>query len=83
MQRMHVHDARVFKSGNSLAIRIPTLLAKEAELDDGCAIEIVVEEGTLRIRKAPSRELTDLIERITPENAHGPLFEETVGVERW
>jgi antitoxin MazE len=78
-----VYDARVYKAGNSLAIRIPSTIAKRIALEDGVAVEMAADEGMLYIRKAPSRVLTDLIERITPENTHGALFDESVGAERW
>lgn len=78
-----VQDTRVFKAGNSLAIRIPSAIAKRIALEDGAAVEMAVDDGMLYVRKAPSRALADLIERITPENSHGALFDEAIGAERW
>ncbi len=78
-----IQEARVFKAGNSLAIRIPSALAKHLGLADGVAVEMALDNGMLYVRKAPSRKLSDLIERITPENLHGPVFEEPLGAERW
>ena len=78
-----VQDTRVFKAGNSLAIRIPSAMAKRIELEDGAAVEIAVDDGLMYIRKAPSRALADLIEKITPENAHHPIFDDIVGAEHW
>jgi antitoxin MazE len=77
------HETSVFKAGNSLAIRIPTAIAKQADLENGTAVELVVEDGTVRVRKAQSRELTDLIARITPDNLHEAEFEDLIGAERW
>jgi hypothetical protein len=33
--------------------------------------------------EAPSRSLTELIERITPENLHDSLFDDLASAERW
>jgi hypothetical protein len=35
------------------------------------------------VRKAPSRELPDVIDRITPDNMHESMFDDLVGGERW
>jgi len=78
-----VQDTRVFKAGNSLAIRIPSAIAKRLQLEDGAAVEIAVDDGLMYIRKAPSRTLADLIEKITPDNVHRPTFDDIVGAERW
>ncbi len=76
-------DARVFKSGNSLALRIPSAIAKRVALEDGAAVEMAVDDGVISVRKAPLRALADLIEGITPQNLHEPLFDELTGTERW
>jgi len=78
-----VQDARVFKAGNSLAIRIPSAIARQIALEDGTAVEMAVDHGTIYVRKAPSRKLADLIDRITPENLHRPMLDELTGAERW
>jgi antitoxin MazE len=76
--------ARVFKSGNSLAIRLPVAIAKSCELEDGSALEIAAENGLIYLRKAPLRTLEELIDAITPENVHPELFDgPPVGAERW
>jgi antitoxin MazE len=78
-----MQDTRVFKAGNSLAIRIPSAIAKRIALEDGTEVEIAADDGMIYVRKSPSRALSDLIDRITPENCHEPIFDEAVGVERW
>lgn len=78
-----IQDARVFKAGNSLAIRIPSVIAKHCELEDGAAVQMAVENGMIYVRKAPSRDLAVLLGRITPENVHAATFEDVTGVERW
>lgn len=78
-----VQDARVFKAGNSLAIRIPSAIAKHCDLDDGAAVQLAAEHGMIYVRKAASRDLTALLERISPENVHSATFDEPAGGERW
>lgn len=78
-----LQDARVFKAGNSLAIRIPSAIAKHCELEDGAPVQMAMDHGMIFIKKAPSEELTALIERITPENRHDAEFDGNVGAERW
>ena len=80
---MVVQDARVFKAGNSLAVRIPSAIAKHCELTDGEPVEMTADDRTIYIRKPVSHELDDLIARITPENVHEPMFEDLTGRERW
>lgn len=67
--------AQILKWGNSLAVRIPKPVAKEANLKEGDAIEIEVdEEGAielLRIGKVPT--LAQLVSQITPENRYPEL----------
>jgi len=81
--RLVLQNARVFKAGNSLAIRIPSAIAKRMNLEDGSPVEMAVEQGIIHVRKAPSRTLLDLIERITPENLQEPMLTELTDAERW
>ena len=80
--------ATISKWGNSRALRIPKQLALEAGLDFGSKVEIVLEDGQLRIvsvkEKEPHYTLEELVAQITPENRHeewdtGP----PVGKEIW
>ena len=73
----------MFKAGNSLAIRIPRGIAKGMDIQDGCPVQIAVDDGVISIRKAPSRALTELIERISPENLHDEQAPNLIGKERW
>lgn len=66
--------SRVLKWGNSLAVRIPQQLAKDAHLKDGDAVELSSEVGKVEIRrvsKVPT--LSELVSRITPENRHDEI----------
>ena len=76
-------DTRVFKAGNSLAIRIPSGIAKRIGLEDGAGVEMSVSNGMIYVRRAPSQELTKLIAQITPENVHQPTFDNVIGSEAW
>lgn len=64
--------ARVMKWGNSLAVRIPGPIAKEASLRLGDPLEIeVADQGSVRLHrvgKLPS--LAELVAQITPENRY-------------
>ncbi len=77
------HEARVFKAGNSLAIRIPNALARYFDLKDGSAVAIGADDNVLYICKAQLNDLQELIDRITPENLHPSVVENLVGNERW
>jgi antitoxin component of MazEF toxin-antitoxin module len=78
-----VQSGRVFRAGNSLAIRIPKAIAGHCELEDGAPIEIGTTHGAIIVRKATSNVLAELIDRITPENRHATAFEDLIGRERW
>jgi len=59
--------------GNSLAVRIPRLLAHESRVQRGSPIEIAVADGNLIIaplRKASSVQLRSLLKKITKANLH-------------
>lgn len=77
---------KVQKWGNSLAVRIPKLLAQEMALFQDSPIEIIFREGELVMRPVmkPTYTLEDLIAQITPENVHGEWDTgQPVGNEGW
>jgi antitoxin MazE len=77
--------AHVAKWGNSLAVRIPKAVAKQARLQEGDAILIEVSEGQIRLcpaERIPT--LEELVAQITPENRHGEIdWGPDVGKEIW
>ncbi len=78
--------ARVYKWGNSRALRIPKQLALESGLDFGSKVELILEDGQLRIVpvKEPRYTLEELVAQITPENRHGEIdIGPAVGKEVW
>lgn len=85
---MYIHNmdskARIFRSGNSLAIRLPSVIAKHYALEDGTVVDIAAGKSGIHITKAPpEHELVDLLDEITPENLHAEHFSDLVGNERW
>lgn len=67
--------AQMVKWGNSLAVRIPKPVAKEAKLKEGDSLEIkAAADGQLELRrvtKMPS--LAQLVSQITPENRYSEI----------
>jgi antitoxin MazE len=63
---------QIVKWGNSLAVRIPKLIAQEAGVAEGDPIELKAEYGEIKLRR-PERvpTLKELVSLITPENRHG------------
>lgn len=63
---------QVSRWGNSLGLRLPKAVAREAQLDEGDTVDVTVDNGSIVIR--PSRRhysLDELVRRITPKNRHG------------
>ena len=84
--RVMVATAQLAKWGNSLAVRIPKVLAEEAKLHEGdCLVLEVTEQGAVAMR-AVERPITldDLIAQITSENLHREQeWGDPVGAEIW
>lgn len=79
-------ETRVKKWGNSLALRIPKLLASEAGIQEETLIELVLEKGKLTLVPIPEHALTltELLDRITEDNLHQEVDTGPVqGVEVW
>ncbi len=62
-------QTKVTKWGNSLGIRIPQLLAEQAEISDGAIVEIEIRNEIIQIRKKKFS-LEDLLKDISAENMH-------------
>lgn len=66
--------SRILKWGNSLAIRIPKLVAEEARIREGDAITIEAAEGKIALRRTEQvPTLKELVAQITPENRYGEI----------
>jgi antitoxin MazE len=73
------------KWGNSLGIRLPKILAKEAGLEEGTKVNLILEDGKVVLVPVKAKEtLEDLVARITPETLHGEIdFGKPKGREVW
>ena len=77
------------KWGNSLAVRVPSVFAKEVGASEGKRAEMTIEDGVLVVKVAKPRKrrryrLEDLIVRITEENRHPEVdWGSPVGNEAW
>ena len=80
-------QTQIKKWGNSLALRIPSHLARELNVEDNSMVEITREGEKLVIeptKKRPKYRLEDLLSKVTSKNLHpetetGP----SVGDEKW
>ncbi len=79
-------DSRITKWGNSLAVRIPLAIAKQASLAEGDRVKLALDrEGGIVLRPARRKyELSDLVARITPKNRHRETdWGQPQGKESW
>ena len=79
-------QTQIKKWGNSLALRIPKLLAEQLDIKTDSEVEIAVEDGQMVIRPLPEPTLTleELLAQITDENLHEEVETGTaVGGEVW
>ena len=78
--------AKVQKWGDSLAVRIPSSLAKETRLSSGSSVDLSVRDGKILIQPHAGRGTTldELLGGITRQNIH-PEVEtgDAVGREAW
>jgi antitoxin MazE len=62
---------QVARWGNSLGLRIPKEVAREAGLAEGMRVEVAAEDGRVVIsRTRPRYRLEELLEGMTPEDMH-------------
>jgi antitoxin MazE len=66
------NETLVSKWGNSLAVRIPMAIAKQAGLGEGDCVALALDtDGAIVLRRTRRRyELSELVARITPKNRH-------------
>ena len=64
--------AKVQRWGNSLALRIPKLLAKDIHVYQGSEVELFLKEGRILIEPKRKKKfsLGELIKKVTKENVH-------------
>ncbi len=65
-------NATVQKWGNSLALRIPSSLAKDVDLHQGSVVDVAVVEGAMVVKPKGRRKVspTQLVKGITKGNWH-------------
>jgi antitoxin MazE len=68
-------QSRIQKWGNSLAVRIPKVLADEVGLTNNTFVELAIKDGQIVIRPilAQQYRLDDLLAQITDDNLHGEI----------
>lgn len=76
---------QVSKWGNSLGLRLPKSVAREAQLDEGDTVDVSVRNGAIVIRPSrPTYSLERLVARITPRNRHDEIdWGPPIGHEPW
>ncbi len=64
--------AKVQRWGNSLALRIPKLLAKDIHVHQGSEVELFLKKGRILIEPKMKKKLNlgELIKKVTKENVH-------------
>jgi antitoxin MazE len=65
-------ETTVSKWGNSLAVRIPRSLAKDAQLAEGDSVAMDLDAKGRIVLSSPRKiyRLSDLVARISPKNLH-------------
>ena len=65
-------QSTISKWGNSLAVRIPLAIAKQASLGEGDCVTLALDQnGGIVLRPTRRKyELSELVARITPKNRH-------------
>jgi antitoxin MazE len=64
--------ASVQRWGNSLALRIPKVIAQESGLTDGSVVDLKLRRGVIAVIPERPRKhtLSDLLSQITKQNVH-------------
>ena len=76
--------ATIQKWGNSLGIRIPSMMAKNLMLKNGSEVELIEESDKIIIRPKKIPRLEDLLEEINDMNVHNEIeIKGPYGNEAW
>jgi len=79
-------ETTVSKWGNSLAVRIPLAIARQASIGEGDSVALTLDsDGGIVLRPTRRRyELSKLVARITPKNRHRETdWGQPQGEESW
>lgn len=73
------------KWGNSLAVRIPSSIARSVRLSEGDALAIMDEGDKIILKTVKKRacDLEDMLSKVTAKNLHGEIATERAGREEW
>jgi antitoxin MazE len=72
------------KWGNSLGVRIPHVVVREAGISEGADVAITLEKGRIVLAPLGAVTLKALVDRITPDNRHEEFdFGRAQGKEAW
>ena len=64
-------STQISKWGNSLGLRLPKSVAREAQLDEGDTVDVSVKDGAIVVRPArPTYSIETLVSKMTPRNRH-------------
>jgi antitoxin MazE len=76
---------QIAKWGNSLGLRLPKSVAREAQLGEGDTVDVSVKNGAIVIQPSrPRYALEDLVAKITARNRHVESdWGAPVGHEAW
>jgi antitoxin component of MazEF toxin-antitoxin module len=86
---MYIYSVKIKAQswGNSLGIRIPAPVAREANILPGSSIELKFDRGNIvltPVRDVPTYALADLVSKITPNNVPTTdIWGKPVGKEVW
>lgn len=70
----YMATAQIVKWGNSLAVRIPKLVAEEAGVEEGDPVVLEAAHGQIRLRRKQAvPTLKELVAQITPENRYDEI----------
>ncbi len=80
------NETTVSKRGNSLAVRIPQPIARQAHMREGDCFALALEnDGSIVLRATRRRyQLSELVAQITPKNRHRETeWGAPMGKESW
>jgi antitoxin MazE len=67
-------NATIQKWGNSLALRIPSAVARQIRVEEGDAVRLEIGADGLTVRPArPCYRLAGLLRKVTPQNRHAEI----------
>jgi len=76
--------ATIQKWGNSLGVRIPSIMAQDLMLENGSEVELIEESNKIIIQPKRGPRLDDLLQAVNESNIHEEIeFNGPRGNEAW